>query len=505
MKYLPIGISDLKDFVEGNYIYVDKTKWIYELVKPYKGFYFLSRPRRFGKTLTISTLYHLFKGEKELFKGTYIYDKWAFNTWPVIRLNLTRVNPQRECIVESLSQYLRSTARELDVELEATEYGNMFAELIEKLHRKNDKDVVILIDEYDAPFLHNLAKPELQEIREIMNQFYVQLKAQGEYIKFIFLTGISKFSKVSIFSKLNNLEDLSMYDEYATFLGYTEEEIDRYFRDHIEKAKKALNLTEERFWEKLSEWYNGYSWNGKDRVYTPFSIINFFKRKQFSNFWYESGSPSFLIRYVEKKGISELENLKFSPTQLSAREIEESTLPIFLWQAGYLTIVYRDTEAIVFDYPNREVEQSFSELLTMEYTEIEDIVDLRTELRDAFSNEDWETFVKLINKVISSYPYHVLKDLTKESHWQVIIRAALAVPFGRVHLEDVSSRGRSDLVVLYNGKVLVVELKVNRSARDAIEQIRRKGYAEKYRDAWIMGVNINTEKRRIEEWKVERT
>ena len=510
MKKLPLGKSDFKDIIQNNFVYVDKTKYIYDLIESGDVF-FLSRPRRFGKSLTVSTLYYLFKGEKELFEDTWIYDKWNWEEWPIIRLDMSRLNGETvEANRFRLTLMLKEIAETYGVELEYSKpelYDVMIDELIKKLVRKYKKEVVVLVDEYDYPMLSNITdEEELEREREFLSKFYMMFKTNDENIRFVFITGISKFSKVSIFSKMNNLIDLTMNEEYSTMFGYVEEEIERYYREHIEVVKERLNMSEEGFWEKIREWYNGYSWDGKNRVYNPHSVNSLFFNKQFLNFWYDTGTPSFLINHIRKRGFVELENMKYSITQLGAREIEDSLLPIFLWQAGYLTIVYKDEETVVFDYPNREVEQSFSELLTTEYTGIDEIVELRDNLRKYFKDNEWKEFIEELNRVISSYPYTLLKEFKKEAHWHVLVRAILATGFGRVKAEELTSKGRADLVVEYDNKVLVMELKLDKSAKEAVEQIKEKGYANKYRgkEVWIMGMNIDSRQRKIVEYLVEK-
>ena len=499
---LPIGISSFKDIIQGNFVYVDKTKWIYKLVKPAKHYAFLSRPRRFGKSLTISTLYELFTGNRELFKGTYIYDKWDFKKHIVLRLDMTKISPELKDIERSLNFYLDLLFKEFNISTVDAPIGDKFNYLINELSKLGE--LVILVDEYDAPLLANVNKPELPKIREIMSNFYVQLKNNQEAIKFIFMTGISRFSKVSIFSKLNNLDDLTLDSSYNEFLGYTEDEIKIFFRDYIEEVKKELNLTEEQFWEKLREWYDGYSWNGKGRVYNPYSILNFFSKKEFLNFWYESGSPSWLVNWVKTHGIEELGNLSCSKNEIFATEIEDSSLPVFLWQTGYLTIIKVDERFYYFDFPNREVKESFSELLI---TRVANFKPYFKEWYDnivyAYENDKWQEFVHQINQVIAHFTYEQLKTFNREAHWHALLYLILASAFGNVVAEELSARGRADLIIKHKNKTLVIEIKINKSAKEAIEQIKVQGYAEKYRNAVLMGLRIDPKQRKIVEWVVE--
>ena len=506
MKKLPLGKSDFKDIIQNNFVYVDKTKYIYDLIESGDVF-FLSRPRRFGKSLTVSTLYYLFKGEKELFKDTWIYDKWNWEKWPVLKIDMSEVNPSYKYLIKSLEFNIKRWGKDFGIVVEGPTYSDMFGDLIEKIHEKYRKNIVVLIDEYDAALLSNLTDKGLEEIREIMGNFYVQIKNHQEIIRFVFITGISKFSKVSIFSKMNNLIDLTMNEEYSTMFGYVEEEIDRYYREHIEVVKERLNMSEEEFWEKIREWYNGYSWDGKNKVYNPDSITRFFFEKDFQNYWFSTGTPTFLVNYIKRKGVAQLSQKEYSVVDINSYEIEDAPLSIFLWQAGYLTVVDKNKSLgyITFDYPNREVKQSFSRLIASQLLNIE-TVQTTKELIETYRRNAWKEFVDIINKRLSEIPYTMIRQFKTEGHWQTLMYMILSAVFGNVIAEEMSYKGRADLVVIYDNKVLVIELKMDKSAKEAIKQIKDRGYADKYRgkEVWIMGMNIDSRQRKIVEYLVEK-
>ncbi len=514
-KYLPVGISEFKDIISLGFVYVDKTKWIHKLVSIPKGVYFLSRPRRFGKSLTVSTLDALFSGERELFKGTYIYNHWPFKDdekFLVLKLNMRNMNIDSvENMKTSLKTKVKGIAQRYDIKLINHFYDDSFCELISKLGEKCGNNLVILIDEYDYPILEHLTQPDVYEIREVLSNFYACLKDNEEHIRFLFITGISKFSKVSIFSKLNHLNDLTLSREFADFLGYSKDEIAKFYRDYIEEVKKELNLTEEQFWQKLEEWYNGYSWDGKTKVYNPYSITKFFSEKQFQNYWFETGTPTFLIEIINKKGVNEIKNKAVTDNDLniSITEIEQVNLASFLWQSGYYTIKkienIADTYYYTLDFPNKEVRKSFSESLVKYFVKPLELIErTKVSLVTSFISENWQEFINEINRLLGSITYHQYKDLNdyqKEAFWHVIVQMILSATFPIVESEPSLTHGRPDLVVKYKGKTLVMEIKINRSAKEAIEQVKK--YADAYKDAVLMGININTEKKQITEWIVK--
>ncbi|RWX46581.1 putative AAA-ATPase [Candidatus Electrothrix aarhusensis] len=366
MKKLPIGKQEFKGLIEDNCIYVDKTEYLLKLIDSTAPI-FLSRPRRFGKSLTVTTFKELFKGNKELFKDTYAYDNWDFEqSNPVIHLDLSQVLCNDSASIEKqLYELIREQAENFDCTLLEKSTPNIaFRQLIKHLGKK--KRVVILIDEYDAPILDNLANPNLIAIKTVLRGFYKIIKASEEYIRFVFITGISKFTHVGVFSALNNLEDITLSSEYASILGYTEEEIATFFPQQINLAREQLDLTDKLFWKKLAAYYNGYSWDGEHFVYNPLSILKFFRSKgKFIPYWMETGSPEYIIRYSEDKqfDITDFEQLKVSDSFLSKRDIDNASPESFLTQAGYLTIKRSEEGSYTLDFPNQEVRRSFCELI----------------------------------------------------------------------------------------------------------------------------------------------
>uniref|UniRef100_A0A7C4VXC8 AAA family ATPase n=1 Tax=Fervidobacterium pennivorans TaxID=93466 RepID=A0A7C4VXC8_FERPE len=312
--------------------------------------YFLSRPRRFGKSLLLSTLSFLFKGEKELFEGTWIYDKWDWQEYPVIRIDLTDVDSSDiQTLKAEINNILKNQANELGVNVEFEDIlsGN-FRKLINEAYRKYSKQVVVLVDEYEKPVLDNVTnKGKAEDIRKLLRSFYSVLKAQMDKIRFLLITGLTKFTKMDVFSALNNLTDISFDEKYAQMLGYTQEEVIEYFDEYIQKYLQLTGLSKEEFLEMFKEYYDGYSFdgiwydeNGKDRrVYNPHAVLLFFEKMRFAPYWSDSGAPSFVYEYLKDHNVSkdELLNQKVSESDFSQWEIEDNPPHLFLTQAGYLT------------------------------------------------------------------------------------------------------------------------------------------------------------------------
>jgi hypothetical protein len=367
LKHLPIiGKQTFKDLIEGNMLYVDKTKDIYNLLSSGETYYFLSRPRRFGKSLLISTLEEIFLGNKGLFKDLYIYDKIEWKKYPIIRIDFTGLVYVEgiEGFKRSFFNKIKNIGLEYQIDLRSSDYKTSFQELIEKLSKINK--VVVLIDEYDKPIVEYIDDSEIRNsMRDIIKDFYIVLKESDKYIQFAFLTGVSKFSKISVFSGLNNLTDLTMDKNYSTMLGYTQDELEYYFEDRIKLLAEELETSFEEAKQELKKWYNGYSWDGKNFVYNPFSILNVLKDKMLNNYWFKSGTPTLLIKLIKEKeiDIEALENFEASDALLDSFEIDDIEVESLLFQTGYLTIKeiknpkspYRK---YILNYPNTEVKES---------------------------------------------------------------------------------------------------------------------------------------------------
>ena len=361
---LPLGLQDFREIIEGDYKYIDKTKYIHSIASRGK-FYFLSRPRRFGKSLTISTLQALYQGSKTLFKGLWIEDKWDWNKKnPVVRLSLKDINFEQRGLEDSLAERVHEVGQNHGIELKSSYARDKFRELIITLSSKGK--VVVLVDEYDAPILEYLAKDigKAYENRDLLKGFYSVLKDLDTSLELVFLTGVSKFSKIGIFSGLNNLEDLSMHPAYATMLGYTQEELEGNFSEEIEVARDVLKLSREDLLEQLRIWYNGYRFEeNAEKVYNPVSINSFFDRNEFYNFWFATGTPSFLVNLLKKEGTSRINLTPFNQNGFGCLHLHRISLEIVLFQIGFLTIGEKNEDDLVqLIFPNKEVKNTFQEM-----------------------------------------------------------------------------------------------------------------------------------------------
>ena len=361
---LPLGLQDFREIIEGDYKYIDKTIYIHSIASRGK-FYFLSRPRRFGKSLTISTLQALYQGSKTLFKGLWIEDKWDWNKKnPVVRLSLKDINFEQRGLEDSLAERVHEVGQNHGIELKSSYARDKFRELIITLSSKGK--VVVLVDEYDAPILEYLAKDigKAYENRDLLKGFYSVLKDLDTSLELVFLTGVSKFSKIGIFSGLNNLEDLSMHPAYATMLGYTQQELEGNFSEEIDIAKDILKLSREDLLEQLRIWYNGYKFHQKaEKVYNPVSINSFFDRNEFYNFWFATGTPTFLVNLLKKKGSSRINLTPFNQNGFGCLHLHRISLEIVLFQIGFLTIGEKNEDDLVqLIFPNKEVKNTFQEM-----------------------------------------------------------------------------------------------------------------------------------------------
>ncbi|MDR2679816.1 MAG: AAA family ATPase, partial [Tannerella sp.] len=367
MQQLALDTQSFEDLRNNNCVYVDKTEIIHKVITGGR-IYFLSRPRRFGKSLLISTLEAIFKGKKNLFEGLYIYDKWDWEQqYPVIKIDWAGINHSTlEKMEESLIFHLTRIARNYHIALTAKNASDCFVELIESLQKKEGKKVVILIDEYDKPVTAHIADSSLLEkFKTDVHNFYQVMKSSDEYLKFVFVTGVSKFSGLSIFSALNNPRDITLREQYATICGYTQEELESNFPEYINRAAEHLKITRDDLLEQIRYWYNGYTWDGETAIYNPFSTMNFFEDRKFDNYWFNSGTPTFLIDLIRRR--NSMDSV-LRPIVVDSSVFKEydpvniSEIPL-LFQTGYLTIKEMEltpdgVAEYTLDIPNMEVNKS---------------------------------------------------------------------------------------------------------------------------------------------------
>jgi hypothetical protein len=506
MKKLGIGISDFKELIKGNYIYVDKTEYIYKLVNQGK-YYFLSRPRRFGKSLLLSTIEYLFKGERELYKGLYIEDKWEWEeTKPVVRIDFAKDIKNKEDLKEKMYQELRKNYmwNKLEMPKETRDESILLEELIMRISERERKQVVVLVDEYDKPILDVIEdKKEAEEVRKELKALYSVLKGLDRYIRFVIITGVSKFSKVSLFSGLNQLEDISLSKEYGNICGYTQEELEIYFKEYLE----GVDL------EEVKEWYNGYSFLG-DRVYNPFDILLYLRNREYDSYWYKTGTPSFLIKLIKEKeyDISELENKIVKKNVLEKFDIEEIKIEALMYQTGYLTIkeAYEREygQEYRLGYPNKEVRISFNEDILPLVLKDEIRENISGKIIEILKGEKLEELREQIEVLISNISYVHYKG---ESSYVIAIFSLLYSTGLNVITEDNTDKGRIDLVVIVNkGIVYIIEVKVIEREEEkgkAIKQIQEREYYKKYMNyerVYIVGIEIDKLKKKIVNYEYKR-
>jgi len=517
MKNLPIGIQTFEELIREGYVYVDKTKLIHDLFAKGGKYYFFSRPRRFGKSVLISTLAELFRGNKELFKGLWIYDQIEWASYPVIHIDFSLINFESpEELKKSLGKFLKDTAISFGVQLEdKIHYKESFIELIKKLSSK--EKVVILIDEYDKPILEFLEKGKIEtayEIRAVLKSFYSVIKGADPFIRFVFITGVSKFSRVSIFSDLNNLNDITLSDKFSTLVGYTEPELHHYFSSYIDWLAEKLGKPSAILIEDIRRWYNGYSWDGANFVYNPFSILNLFDTGRFKNFWFSTGSPAFLIQFLKKrkKDLVDFENFQASSDVFDTYDLEDLDIVAILFQTGYLTvkkiITNPDlTETYHLSYPNLEVRSSFFSHLFRAFINIEKSESQRIldRITGAIKKGNIDLFIQEIKSLFASIPYQIFIE-EKEAYYHSLIYLILKLSGAVLHGEVPTNIGRIDAVLETVNTIFIMEFKVG-SADEAMKQIKQMKYVEPYlgnsKKKVLLGVGFDPEKRNIGDYLVE--
>ena len=513
MKY-PIGIQNFGEVRRDGYAYVDKTALMYKLVSEGK-YYFLSRPRRFGKSLFLSTLEAYFEGQKELFEGlavSRLEKEWLRH--PILHLDL---NAAKYDDIEALNVILNVALSEWE-----NRYGNSDAEttfstrfmgVIRRAFEKTGRRVVILVDEYDKPMLQAIGNDALQtEYRNTLKAFYGALKSCDRYIRFAFLTGVTKFGKVSVFSDLNNLFDISFDQRYSTICGITEAELHANFDEGVQLLAEYNNMTKEECYARMECDFDGYHFcMDSPGMYNPFSVLNTLASQQFRDYWFETGTPSFLVYQLKKTGypLTAMTEEELSTDTLNSIDImDENPLPL-LYQSGYLTLKSYDPEFDEYKlgFPNREVEQGFIKYLYPFYTP-------KVQEKNTFSiarfvkdvrNGDAEGFMRRLENFFANGDYQVMGNL--EIHFQNTLYVFFRLMGFYVDVERHTSDGRMDIVMQTPEYVYILELKMDKSAEEALAQIEAKGYAKPFagdsRRIFKIGINFSTATRRIDDWKID--
>jgi hypothetical protein len=473
----------------------------------------MSRPRRFGKSLTVSTLKAIFQGKKDLFKGLAIHDKeYDWKEYPVIHLDLNGWSFNTpEDLLSSLCSLIQSQASVHNITLPKSSPEAMFRELITQLAKQNP--VVILLDEYDKPILNNIGKPNIGEFLEILKAFYSVIKACADQERFVFVTGVSKFCHVSLFSDLNNLYDITMHAEFATMLGYTQQEFEDNFREVIDQTSARLKTPRGELLQKIKDWYDGYRFHaGAESVYNPVSLASFFlSGGEFNNYWFSTGTPSFLIELIRKQRFSFEEALSkpVSGIAFSAYEVDRiDPLPLLL-QTGYLTIrdAFEDFGMTFYNlaFPNFEVRSAFDTYLLNAYTGIskEALEGTSARLARSVRSGDVDAFMDDMRGFFASIPYDI--QLPDEKYYQTVFFLLFLMLGVYIEAESRTGNGRIDAVAACGDWIYIFEFKLDRTADIALEQIKDKEYFLKYRHSGkriiLIGANFDTQKRQLAEWK----
>jgi len=517
MKDLTSYVYSFEEMIRGNFLYVDKTEYIWNLIRPSSAGYFLSRPRRFGKSLTLSTLKAVFEGKKELFKGLALYDKpYDWKPYPIIHLSFgdfTAVNDTVEKLDRYLVRKVKETAKNLAVHLTVDDDSSQaFAELIDFFKTKDQ--VVILVDEYDKPILNNITSPNAGEILKCLKGFYSVLKDRNDQERLLFVTGVSKFCHVSLFSDLNNLTDITMDARYATMLGFTQTEFESNFKDQIEAASLKLGMPKEELLPEIKAWYDGYRFHADcESVYNPVSLAKFFESGgEFNNYWFSTGTPSFLMELVKKTKF-DFDNILSKPVSsmaFNAFEIDKLDPLTLLLQTGYLTIRSMVKKYNMpwywLDFPNREVSFSFNTSLVNAYTRKSDnfVTNFCEELADSIVGGNVKQLRKTMEVFFAGISYEIHhKD---ESNFQNIFFALFRLLGYYIKAESHTNDGRIDAVAETDDYVFIFEFKLD-DDETAMSQIKEKKYYKQYelskKKIFLNGVTFSTEKGQIIDWQTE--
>ncbi len=513
-KLYPIGIQNFESLRQDNYTYIDKTELIYRLVKTGR-YYFLSRPRRFGKSLLISTLEAYFQGKKELFDGLAIAEKekeWTVR--PVLHIDLNISKYEQESDLEDmLNRSLVAWEKLYGADPAEKSLALRFAGVIERAYEQTGQRVAILIDEYDKPLLQAITNQELQEkFRNTLKPFYGVMKSKDGCIKFALLTGVTKFGKVSVFSDLNNLMDISMDDRYIDICGITEKEIHVNFEEELHELADNLKINYEQACKELKDRYDGYHFvEDSEGIYNPFSLLNTFAKMKFGSYWFETGTPSYLVALLKKShyNLYEMAHEQTSSAVLNSIDANSlSPIPV-IYQSGYLTIKGYDKEFGIYQlgFPNKEVEEGFINYLLPFYTSV-NAVDSAFEIQrfvQEIRGGEIDAFFRRLQYFFADTPYELIRDL--EVHYQNVLFIVFKLAGFYVKAEYHTSQGRVDLVLQTDRYIYIMEFKLEGSAEEALRQIEEKGYALPFagdsRQLYKIGVNFSFKTRNIESWIVK--
>jgi hypothetical protein len=506
LRPLPDGIQDFEKLRITNCVYVDKTPWMTSFLTG--GYTFFARPRRFGKSLMLTTLKAAFEGKKVLFEGLWLHENYDFAIKPVIHINFNQIDTKETGLAESMVKHLEEQAKIAGVEIDASSPAYAFQSLVKNLYARGGP-VALLVDEYDKPITDYIGeefKAQRDDHIRVLRSVYSCIKGLDLFLHTVVITGVSKFGKLSIFSDLNNIKDVSMNKQYIQLCGYTKEEIEVNFAEHIQEILKEMGLTLERFWELTKFWYNGYSWDGVNRLYCPYSFLLFLSAKEYRAFWYETGTPTFLIQLIREQHVNilDMEYLEAEGSILSSSDVNAPGSIGLMFQTGYLTIKGREPEFdnYILGFPNEEVRLAFTKNILQDYVGIPEFVNgLSHRMRRGLLKRDWELLIREMNRTFASIPYEIFPREEKYMHGFAHMMLMSSGLFTQSQLQ--SSVGRLDTVVTYKDLVFLFEFKTKGSAEEALEQA--KSYTEQYGDKQItcFGIVFDVENKCISDWAVE--
>ena len=510
-RKLPIGIQTFCKLREEGCYYVDKTPWIGRLVDEGDQ-YFLSRPRRFGKSLLLDTIKELFEGSEELFRGLAIHDRWDWTPSPVVRLSFGSGDfGDPDWLREDMAAQFEAIEKRAGLTASDGSAPARFRRLVAELHERAGRRVAVLVDEYDKPILDALEKPKVAKAnRDRLRGLYSVIKDCDAHIRFTLLTGVSKFSKVSLFSGLNNLKDITLDPRYSAVCGYTEADLDTVFAPELPGLDR----------EEIRRWYNGYSWRGDEKVYNPFDVLLLFDTREFKAHWFETGSPKFLINALMRRGVSpmDLDRMVGDEEMLSAFDVDEMAMEALLFQTGYLTIVNSEDRngriRYRLGYPNQEVRESLNRrLLTALLPKASRQLADDGPLRELLAANDFAGLEAFFRAVFAGIPYHwhMKNEIRQyEGYYASVVYSCFAAQGFDLVPEDSSSVGRADMTVRFDRNLYLFEFKTvdNEPTGEAMAQLKARGYADKYRSpgqpVHLVGVEFSRQDRNLAAFEVER-
>ena len=519
MVRYPIGIQTFEKIRSQGCLYIDKTQYIHAIANSSMNYVFLSRPRRFGKSLLTSTFDAYFSGRKELFMGLAIEKlEKEWTVYPVLHFSLAMAKMGTvEDLFRQINMQLTRMEKQYELMRDGEDVTTRFYNLVVNLYNQTGKQVVVLIDEYDAPMLTVLHDPErLEPMRTALQSFYSPLKDLDPYLRFVFITGITKFSQLSIFSQLNNLSNISMDPEYSALVGFTQEELERDFKEGIQGIADNNELTYSEALEKLKSLYDGYHFSYKsDGVYNPFSILQAMRTSHLDNYWFATGTPSFLVKMMKKfkTNVTQIDGSKVPATEFDApTENMRSILPLF-YQSGYITIKDYDPRSYRYTlgYPNEEVKVGLMDMFIPFFVSPDTIEASNAcwYISEAFLDDDVDKALSAARSFFAGIPYQegTLKDAPQsEGHFTAMLYVMFSFLNRYVYSQVRSGKGRLDILVETQKTVYVMELKMDGSVDEALQQIDDKGYAIPYeadgRRIVKVGINFSSKERTIKEWKV---